>query len=166
MAFTVEDGTVVDGANSYLDVEDADAIIAEAGYSSTWAATDETVKETLLVRASLWLDAKHGKRYRGVRSTPSENRLAWPRTGATDDEDFPLVAVPLALRRAVALLASIFASSPPEVETSREIGSASVGPLSVSFDPSASRERQYPEVEGLMAQITSGGKATRRLVRG
>lgn len=56
MALVEEDGTGVIGANSYLSVVDADALIAEYSFSDTWASLTVADKESYLKVASLEFD--------------------------------------------------------------------------------------------------------------
>ena len=85
MALIVETGTVVSGANSYVSLADAQAIIDARGY-------EVTLTEGLLLRA---MDVLDGVRFSGEK-TSSTNPLAWPRAGVFDSEGFeiPISSVP------------------------------------------------------------------------
>jgi hypothetical protein len=60
VAFTVEDGTGVIGANSYASVETADAYFTEAGISA-WQG-DTSAKQLALVRATRYINQRWGDR--------------------------------------------------------------------------------------------------------
>jgi hypothetical protein len=75
--FIVEDGTGVEGANSYISVEDADEHISTYSENGdTWASLDLEDKELRLIRASRFIDNSifwiSTKVYDG-------NMLQWPR---------------------------------------------------------------------------------------
>ena len=57
MALTIEDGSVVAGANSFANVAYADAYFLTTGMSS-WAAATTEDKETALVRAMDYLESQ------------------------------------------------------------------------------------------------------------
>lgn len=72
MALTVEDGTVVADADSYVSLADARAFATSRGFS---LPLDDTEAEALLLRASDYLN---GLEYVGTRYS-AEQTLKWPR---------------------------------------------------------------------------------------
>lgn len=88
MAFTVEDGSGVAGANAYLSTADADAYHADRG-NAFWASLDDATKEAALVRATDYIDKRFGRKFRGFRKT-LQQRLQWPRLSAFDDSGYLL----------------------------------------------------------------------------
>lgn len=105
VVFTVEDGTGVAGANSYLSVAEADDIlIVNIQNYATWSALTTQQKEYLLIWATRTIDQYVD--WFGAK-TDEDNALRWPRTGVTDrdgnaiDDD----EIPQALKNAVAELA-------------------------------------------------------------
>jgi hypothetical protein len=76
MALTIEDGTGVAGANSYISVADAQDYADLRGLSVT-------ITEALLIKACDYLEALRGD-YQGEK-TSGDNSLQWPRTGVTVD---------------------------------------------------------------------------------
>ena len=108
MAFTVEDGTGVTGANSYQGLtpfrdHHTDRGVITASY------TDSQVQGAL-VQASDYIDKRFGKRFRGMRRKNTQG-LEWPRIDAQDNDDYPLDGVPSQLAKATneyALLALQF----------------------------------------------------------
>jgi hypothetical protein len=86
VAFTVETGAGLTNSNSYISVADADAYFVERG-DATWPGSLTNLqKETALVRATSFIDAKYRMRFKGQKGT-YEQALAWPRLGATIDGD-------------------------------------------------------------------------------
>lgn len=84
MPITIEDGSVVDGANSYVSVGDADTYISTNFPSDTvWTALTTGEKESYLIRAARFLDTMVK-----WRSEIKDNyqSLAWPRQEFKDNE--------------------------------------------------------------------------------
>lgn len=77
MTLTVEDGTGLPSANSYISVEDADAYFALRG-NAVWAALDVPAKETALVLATEFIDLRWGSKLQG-RPVKASQALAFPR---------------------------------------------------------------------------------------
>jgi hypothetical protein len=100
--FTVEDGTGLAAANSYLSVADADDYHDGRG-NTEWdkAANTDELKQDALVRATDYVEKRFGTRFRGKRSS-KEQALAWPRMSAWDDDGYEFEDVPTKLEHAVA----------------------------------------------------------------
>lgn len=78
MPLTIEDGTCVAGADSWVDVATADQFFVD--YGGFWEG-DTADKEAALRRSALWLSTViewHGTKDCG------DNLLAWPRSGTSD----------------------------------------------------------------------------------
>ena len=88
MALTIEDGTGVAGADSYLSVANADSYHAAMG-NAAWAEEEEAVKEQALRQAALYIDRVWGSRFSGVPSTSTQG-LEWPRLGSCDRNGFSM----------------------------------------------------------------------------
>lgn len=96
MAFTVEDGTGVAGANALCSVAVADAYFGERGVAA-WTG-DDADKEVALIRATDYIELRWGQRLKGAKAS-EEQALSFPRAGianVADDE------VPLTVQRACA----------------------------------------------------------------
>ncbi len=81
MAFSVEDGSIVDGANSYVSVD---------YFTSYWADRNKDLSgyavqaiEAALIQATQLIDNNYS--FNGARISIAQP-LAWPRTGASDKE--------------------------------------------------------------------------------
>ena len=77
MAFLVEDGTGLPLANSYCDVDFADAFATDRNKDS-WMRQSPTLKAKFLVQAADYIDRNF--RYLGVRSN-NDQALEFPRRG-------------------------------------------------------------------------------------
>lgn len=82
MTITVEDGTGVSGANSYVSVSELETYATERGI--TLSAATEAAKEQLLIKAMDYIDAKYGSRFKGARVNRTQ-ALHWPRAGVYID---------------------------------------------------------------------------------
>lgn len=99
MAFVVEDGSGSANANSYSTVEEADACFADRG-NVQWVGTDEA-KQSWLVQATDYIDARFGGRFKGERqyTLAPEQALEFPRIGINNVQPN---SVPVVLRKACA----------------------------------------------------------------
>lgn len=111
--FTVEDGTGITAANSYVAVATADDyFLVDTGFAATWLAYTSLQKQYALAWASRILDQK--VQWRGVKAVAASG-LAWPRQGthskdgvAIDDD-----VVPLQVKQANMEMAKFLASGDP-----------------------------------------------------
>lgn len=86
MAFTVEDGSAIAGANAYADVATVDTHHTDRG-NTRWDDFITSEKEAAIIRASDYIDKRFGRRFRGVRRQKDQG-LEWPRLDAFDDDGF------------------------------------------------------------------------------
>lgn len=103
MAFTLEDGTGIEGANAYIDV---DYYRTHHDDRLNTAQKDFTNSETeaAIIRASEYVDKRFGKMFIGLRKTKRQG-LEWPRVNAFDADGFLMSdqdQVPRNLQKAVA----------------------------------------------------------------
>ncbi|MBS3648862.1 hypothetical protein KEU06_09610 [Pseudaminobacter sp. 19-2017] len=116
----VEDGSIVAGANTYVDVPWADAYLAIDPHAGPiWAGFDDERKTMLLAYATRWIDENviwYG------RKVEKDQPLAWPRHGMHDGE-YPVAStiIPEALKRAVAL-AAVFLHQENPTELAEAVG--------------------------------------------
>lgn len=110
--FTVEDGTIVAGANSYLSLADAKAILEVdfRAYPIWNALPDDETKQKMLVMATMYLEDNwhwFGRRTGPLLTPPVAQPLKWPRTGMKDCEGNCIAenVIPSEVKRAVAQLA-------------------------------------------------------------
>lgn len=74
MAITVEDGSIVANANSYVDHTE---LAAYATLRGVTLSADQTTREQLLIKAMDWLD-QYANKWKGLRTSNSQV-LEWPR---------------------------------------------------------------------------------------
>ncbi|MDA3971344.1 MAG: hypothetical protein PF442_08330, partial [Desulfobulbaceae bacterium] len=79
MTLTIEDGTQVDGALSYISATDADTFHTARG-NAAWTGTD-AVKEAALIKACVYLDGHYRARWKGQKVAPISQPMEWPRVG-------------------------------------------------------------------------------------
>jgi hypothetical protein len=103
MSFTVEDGTGLAAANSYLATAAADVYWADRD-NADWAAASTMAKEAALIAGTQLLDASYA--WRGRKGSAGQ-ALDWPRSGVVDGEGYAVsgASLPAALTAATAELA-------------------------------------------------------------
>lgn len=98
----VEDGTGLQDANSYCDLDFANTYHELLG-SDEWAG-DPTSLENALIKASLAIDSMYGSKFNGYKNSV-EQSLVWPRTAFADTSYLLRRSgeIPVELKRATAL---------------------------------------------------------------
>lgn len=130
MAVTVEDGSVVANADSYLSVADADSYFTEHGSPSEWTGATTGEKEAALKYATIWLDSNF-QWYSEVYSTSQV--LEWPRKAFYDSDgravggenNMPQALLDATAETALEWLKESFTSAASAIRRER-IGSAEV----------------------------------------
>lgn len=83
MSLTIEDGTVVAGANSYVETSVVDTYCSDRNYAS-WASLATAEKEAAVLRAMTYIDSLPFKGYK----TAATNPLQWPRIYVYEDSAY------------------------------------------------------------------------------
>ena len=173
MSFSVETGSGIVGATSYLSEADADAYWADHGAPAAWSALSSAAKETALILGTQYLDAVFGVRWIGSRYS-STQALDWPRDGVVL-ENFLLdrATLPSYLEHATAELALLSQTETDGLLPNLGAGVSGaikktfdkVGPIatSIEYTNSGSTARKvYTLAEGILNRLlTSGGLAAR-----
>ena len=156
MAFTVEDGTIVDEANSYVSVEYADAFFAERGITA-WDGED-TAKQYALVKATDYVDTFNNE----FKDTSKGGPLYFP-----SNNESGLGEMPSQLLKAVCEYALIALSTPltpnPVIDNSGmqlESFEKTVGPLTTKkkfLSSFVSRSVRYPSGDKYLRQLLRTG---------
>ena len=126
MALTVEDGTGLLTADSYLSVANTDTYHTAHGDPLNWEQQETTRKEEALRQATRYLDIVYRTYWKGRRLSRDQS-LAWPRTDVVDEDSFGLDSdeLPAALLDACAELAIRDITETngllPDISTSRNI---------------------------------------------
>ena len=165
MAFTVEDGTGVTGANSYVTVAYADAFFADRGNAAWAALANDAAKQPLLVQATDYTEVLYARRYIG-EMTPTYP-LSWPRTDTGDwlDTAYADDEIPDVLKRAICLYAVEAISGPlmptpaiddtglPVVTTMKKVGPIEKEFKVVPGNTKPMAVRPYPLADGMIASL-------------
>lgn len=183
LVITVEDGTIVAGANSYIALADCDAY--HLGVNAAWAAGSEDNRKGALVRAARSLDRKY--RWRGYKVNPATQRMEWPRVGVMiaagmgannltgTAYEYPANEIPQAVKDSQCELALRELATPgstmPDLDpnTRRKVVKAKAGPAETETEYSESSDLTvaFQTVDGLLSQAgLIGSLSTVELVRG
>lgn len=164
MAFTVEDGTIVDGANSFVDVTYADAYFADRGIAA-WTGNTSTVKQPALIRATDYIVQRWQDMLKGDL-VDEDQPLPFPRDEEGDLPDTLLRATcEYALRT---IDGTPLLPDPTTDETGKSVISKTeeVGPLKESTTYSAGGTvrvfKPYPAADALMRPLL---KSSGRVIR-
>lgn len=172
MAFVFDSTAGSPTANSYLSVEDADALAAGLINGSDWLSLTDQQKQALLVQATTRLDAEV---YGGVPTTTvntsvtPHQALQWPRSGLMYLDP---TKIPAALERATFYQAmhyyNEFMDNPTVSRQDMDrLTALSIGPLTMQIQKRA-EERLPDMVKRLLVSIGSNawdGAAPLKIVR-
>lgn len=130
MALTIEDGSIVSGAESYATVAELDAYCTNHGLTLSGS---DAAKEALLRRAVQYLEDQNWK---GARVSAGQV-LSWPRAGVyvhglPDELDSDAVPAPIVAAQCQLAYDQAQADLLPS-GAGRETLSETVGPISVSY---------------------------------
>lgn len=101
MAFLVETGTGLEGANAYISVASFNAHFIDRGQGDKVSDLDTDVIKAGIIRATDYVEKRFNKKFKGFRRSQYQT-LAWPRLAAVDDDGYILDGVPYQLQKAVA----------------------------------------------------------------
>jgi hypothetical protein len=161
MAFTVENGTGLAGANAYISADDADDY-HEMRRNTAWDDLDDDEKEAAILKATDYMDAAYS--WAGDRST-STQALGWPRSGVVaDGVSLASDELPAALVRACAELALRASSSDLAPDVPRLKSREKVGPIEVEYDPHARAYTTYRLIDSILAPLLAGASGVFRTV--
>jgi len=190
MAFTVETGSGVTGANSYISVSDADdywadRVNATSPDGNAWTNASQSEKEGALVEASAYLDATYDWVWNNPplwqgrvnplgpleAYTPLKDKdqgLKWPRNAAYDNDTYVLQqGVPQKVKDATAELA-LLALDGFLLESKDRGGmvkSEAVGSLQVTYMDNAPGNKSYPFIDRILVGLYNHKGGSRKLNR-
>lgn len=151
--FTVEDGTGLSAANSYVSVTEAnDYLIQNNFVFPTWDAIESGDKQKVLSWASRYLDQK--ARWNGEK-TVKESGLRWPRKGVedVDGEEIPEDVIPIQLKQATIEMARYLLDSDRSADRGQDgLKEIQVDVIKLVFDNSY----RLPEVPNEINNILRG----------
>lgn len=152
MSLIVEDGTVIEGADSYLSVAEADSIIAYLGLSDTWKDLDEETKEISLRQASMAFDGLGAWKSFLV---DSNQPMLFPREPFYDSQGRLVTGIPRPLKYSVAKLAVAASEGGGKINTDPiRLKSKSFGDASETYaTPVLIGDTQYNDVRVDMQRL-------------
>jgi hypothetical protein len=170
MGLTVENGSGLSNADSYLSVADADTYYALYSSLAAWATALTAAKERALRLATRFLDARYGRRWIGTRVNAVQ-ALDWPRMGVCDSDGFALdsTVIPQAVKNAVAEAAFRVAAGEDlqaDLESSAGVimESVKVGPIEETkqYSEPDGPLTEYQVIDGLLRRLLRSGNEIRR----
>jgi hypothetical protein len=136
MTLTVEDGTLVAGADSYLSVADFRVGAKARGFDCGDAVDDEI--EKALRRATAYIDRRYLARWPGLPVAGRTQSLCWPRSDAVDragyaigSNEIPREVLAATIEAARRELLEPDSLTPDRV--SQRVLSERVGPIAVTY---------------------------------
>lgn len=165
MALTVEDGSVVAGAESYAAVADADTYHANRG-NTDWAAAGTPAKEQALRKATDYMLQTYRPRWKGYRKSAAQ-ALDWPRSfvylepyisGAVGPYPYLVSdsSVPAEVKNSCCELARRALTADLRADLDRQALREQVGPIAVEYDPASEYYKKYPAVDAALSPYLRG----------
>jgi hypothetical protein len=157
MALTVEDGSGVAGADSYISVADAETYCTARGLTFATGTTDN--KEAALRRATVALDAMYRTRFPGYRTNARSQVFEWPRQAAFDMEENVIASneIPIEVKNAVCEMAvrelAEAGSMMPDLERGGHIQSLRAGSVGIEFGNNALATTTFQLIDGILASL-------------
>lgn len=162
MALIVEDGSVVTGAESYVDIEYIDNYLSNRGYTA-WTTLSDVVKETAIRRAIVFIE---GFSFLGSRSSDSQV-LEFPREGIYYPSGIEMIGVvPNEIKNALceaAYIESQESGSLFPTQSDRSLKKRKVGSLEREFyKSSGGLNSQQPIIANLLRRFIYSGRRVSR----
>ena len=152
MALVVEDGSIVPGANAYVDLASVRAYALARGIV---LPVDDDECSVLVIKATDYLESKRCL-YQGWRVTSLQD-LSWPRSNIfIYGEDFPPNAIPGLLTNAQMALTVIANSGVdllPLIDSSRFVTKEKVGPIATEYSDPAKYDLVGPVFTAVDAML-------------
>lgn len=169
MAFTVETGSGLTGANAYLSVASFKTHHTDRGRS--YAAYTDPVIQGAIVKATDYIDKLFGRKFRGWKQSGNQG-LAWPRVSAFDNSGYALEGVPAQVAKATAEYAFVALSLGSELAPPEDTGEVieateKVGPIETTYKyAEIGRDTPaYPEADLWISELLQS-TASREVYRG
>ncbi|PSL23472.1 DnaT-like ssDNA-binding protein [Dyadobacter jiangsuensis] len=150
MTLTVEDGSIVEGANSLVDLDFANSYHSDRN-NTGWTGTD-AVKQAALIRATDYLQEKYS--WKGCL-VEADQPLNWPRSGI---QNVANNIIPNAVKQAVCVLAleALTATLNPSISPNGQTKFKKVDVIEVEYFASPFTSTKRPAVDGLLRPYLSG----------
>jgi hypothetical protein len=154
VALTVEDGTVVAGADSYVSLAAAATYATNHGNTTFAALASDALREAALRYATTWVDNRYS--WPGT-IVDDDQALNWPRGGAYDAQGRGIDSdeIPQALKDAVceAAFAHVTATLAEVLDRGGMTTSEKVGPVEVTYSTVAPPSRTFPFIDSIVSRI-------------
>lgn len=152
-------------ADAYVSLTDAAAYHTARGNAAWAALASDTVREQCIRKATDYMVAMYGTRWKGIRTT-STQALDWPRydvvaNGYYVESDI----VPTIVANACAELALKASVADLAPDTERLKRRTKVGPLEVEYEPGSSAQPKYTAIDRMLAAYLSSGSMNIAVVR-
>lgn len=138
LVFIVEDGTGKPDATSYVSVLEAEQLMDRIldAYKGSWMEMDEYQKQQVLVHGTQLFDDYVYFPCHPTQKVHQSQALNFPRYGVYNQDGYQVGSdsVPEFVKRATTTLGASLGAADLLAEPIRGITSATVGPLSVTFD--------------------------------
>lgn len=169
MAFTVEDGTGVAGANAYIEVAFADAYFTDRA-KTAWTG-DNAAKQAAIIQATDYIETRWGDKFKGSPEFLDPRQpLGFPRLRLYDRAGQEVTGIPDKLKRATAeyALRALSGELMPDPTTDASgamvVGNRQkVGPIETEVTYAASMGvrtlKPYPAADLLLKEYVQGGGA-------
>lgn len=166
IALTVEDGTLVSSANTFVSLATADEYHQYRGHVSTWSGDGTTFytaeqRSSALIRAADYLCRHYhwkGERYDEYQA------LCWPRDGLYDLDGFAIstTIIPDDIKWAQCELALKALTNDLDADQDRggRIKSESIGEISVTYMDGAPSGKTWTNVDRLVGPYVKGKRST------
>ncbi len=169
MAFLLEDGTGVDGANAYVTETELGTYTDDR--SITLATGDA---EAAIIRATNFIDSTYRQRFVGYRTHGRDQGLEWPRTGVLDAQYFPINGneIPTEIKFATCEAAIRELTDPGSMTADLERGGAikllKAGSVEIEYGANASAVTTYRIIDGILSGLLGaiGPTVTAVAIRG
>ena len=155
MALTVEDGTGITGANTYVSLADCATYHTNLG-NTTWTGSD-AAKTSAIYRAMAWLENQPFKGYK----YDYDQALEWPRSGVVDRNGYAVGEdeIPPQIVNALCEAVLVELVSPgalrPELERGGQVIEESIsGAVTTKYASGAPATTDYTAISGLLKGLT------------
>ena len=164
MALVIEDGTIIAGAESYVDVTSADTYHSNRS-NAAWAAATTANKEAALRKAAAYLDGHYRNRWKGCRVQTLIQPLEWPRESVVvqGGYTFPSNSIPQRLKDAQCELALRALSGDLATDAANNVRREKIDVIETEYFAGTTNQVVYTAVEQLISDYL---KNSNNLMRG
>lgn len=161
MALTVEDGTIVTGADSYCTLAYANAYHYARGNAVTWSDYNDVDLEHALRKATDYMLQKYGNRWMGYRKSSSQS-LDWPRNYVPLNDLVALeyvsdTIVPNEVKNACAALAFRALTDNLLDDEEQVVVREKVDVIETEYSPHSTQRKSYPEIDLMLRKYLVAG---------